>query len=170
MHAKHEDCPECGTPLTSVGYDTQQCACGWGPWQRPSLGRGLRVLVCGGREYADRDFVFETLDGLHADNPFAIVIQGGATGADKLAEAWAAERLVHCATVRPYWKSGGKLDRTAGHKRNAAMIALCPHLVIAFPGGRGTADTCALALRGGLALLQPKRAPLMIPRTGQVLR
>ena len=49
----------------------------------------LRVLVCGGREFRNRSFLFDVLDKFHAATPFDLLIHGGARGADRLAGDWA---------------------------------------------------------------------------------
>lgn len=102
------------------------------------------VLACGGRAFADRDLVFRTLDE-YVD--MGILIEGGASGADRLARSWAASRFVHCATVPAIWRRQGlAVDRAAGPKRNQAMLLLKPNIVIAFPGGAGTASMIRLAM------------------------
>lgn len=107
---------------------------------------GETVLVCGGRDYADRESVWAALDTIA---PTAI-IEGGARGADELARAWAQARGVPCTTVCADWHSHG---RSAGPRRNAAMLKLYPTLVLAFPGGRGTADMVRRALRAGIEVV-----------------
>ena len=42
----------------------------------------MKVLVCGGRDYADRDHLNNTLDYLHQQHNFTLLIQGAARGAD----------------------------------------------------------------------------------------
>lgn len=110
----------------------------------------MRVLVCGGRDFADYDAVRAALDPLYlktAVDCFAI-IQGGATGADKLAREWCGNRYVRCYNFPADWKQYG---RAAGPLRNAQMIAEGrPDLVLAFPGGRGTADMVAKAKAAGI--------------------
>jgi hypothetical protein len=92
--------------------------------------------VCGGRDFTDRDFLYKKLDELQNwEGSFDIVITGGARGADTLAKEWAEERGIHCAEVKALWNKFGK---RAGYERNAAMLALDPYLVVAFPGGIGT--------------------------------
>jgi hypothetical protein len=49
----------------------------------------MRVLVCGGRQFGDRDMLRAALDRLSKDRGFSLVISGGARGADTLAEEWA---------------------------------------------------------------------------------
>lgn len=107
----------------------------------------VRVLVCGGRDYADRSKVFSTLDAIHENSVIYILIEGGATGADSLARAWARDRGVICATVNAVWSKRG---RGAGPQRNAAMLSLKPHGVVAFPGGSGTANMVQQAKDAGV--------------------
>jgi hypothetical protein len=115
---------------------------------------GLRLLVCGGRGYADRDAVFAVLDRVHAERGIRGIIEGGGTGADTLAREWAKERGVRCVTVPADWTFG----RRAGPMRNAVMVAMKPDGVVAFPGGRGTADCCAQARAAGITVWEPMLA------------
>lgn len=109
---------------------------------------GMRVLVCGGRNYTDYWTVFEVLDGQHKASPIALIIEGGALGADRFARRWAQERGIPFKTFEADWKTYGK---AAGPLRNGDM--LCegrPDLIIAFPGGPGTAGMVALARKANL--------------------
>ena len=109
----------------------------------------IRVLVTGGRHYGDRARVREVLDQLHRERGVRELIEGGATGADLLANRWANEAGVPVVTVKPDWRRG----RQAGVLRNAKMMALKPDLVVAFPGARGTADCVARAKLAGVEVL-----------------
>lgn len=106
----------------------------------------MRVLVCGGRHYeGDRAWnaVMGTLDALHWATPITAIIQGGATGADALARSWATMRGIKCITVPALWAEHG---RAAGPIRNQRMIDdFHPDYVVAFLGGRGTADMMSRA-------------------------
>lgn len=98
---------------------------------------GLRVLVCGGRNFNDYAYLKCVLDALHDDRRFGLVIHGDARGADRLSEAWAFSRSLPVCAFRANWKWGA----AAGPIRNQAMLAWGnPELVVAFPGGNGTAD------------------------------
>jgi hypothetical protein len=67
-----------------------------------------------------------------------LLIHGAARGADSLAAAWAHDCHVPQLGVRADWNKHG---RAAGPIRNQIMLDEGkPHLVIAFPGGTGTAD------------------------------
>lgn len=97
--------------------------------------RMTRVLVCGGRDYADYHTVFEVLDGLHRGTGISVILEGGALGADRFARHWAQQRGVDYHTFEAEWHLG----RSAGPIRNARMLAEGkPDLVIAFPGRKGT--------------------------------
>ena len=104
------------------------------------------LLCCGGRDYADREKVYATLDAIHTATPIALVIEGGADGADGMAKAWACSRGVQVETHHANWILHGK---AAGPIRNAEMLSRNPDLVVAFPGGRGTAHMVRIAKAKG---------------------
>lgn len=117
----------------------------------------MKVLVCGGRDFDNHTFAWDCLNKAHAKKPITLVISGGASGADSLAEQWADGNLIHCAVVKAIWHPfGGSLDKGAGPKRNAAMLALSPDGVIAFPGASGTADMVRRARAAGIKVWEPK--------------
>ncbi len=96
-----------------------------------------RVLVCGGRDYDDRESLDMVLDAAHYANPIECLIHGAAQGADKLANDWAQKRGIQLEIYPANWRDGKK----AGPIRNQQMLDEGkPHMVIAFPGGKGTAD------------------------------
>jgi hypothetical protein len=107
-----------------------------------------RVLVCGGRDYHDAKHVWDVLDLVHAKRGVAVLIHGAARGADCIAAAWAADRSVPAEAYPADWQRDGK---RAGPMRNAKMLAEGkPDVVVAFPGGRGTADMVRRAQSAGL--------------------
>lgn len=98
----------------------------------------MKVLVCGGRDYDDRDNVFYALDRLNAETPFRMIVEGAASGADTLAYEWAMTRAIACLRVPADWTSKG---RGAGAARNLKMLEMVkPDRIVAFPGGTGTAN------------------------------
>ena len=108
----------------------------------------MRILVCGGRDYQNREHVCEVLDRAKFLYSSLVIIEGGASGADSFAREWA--KLTGCGsvTVHADWKRHGK---AAGPIRNQYMIDHSrPDLVIAFPGGRGTEDMINRATKAGL--------------------
>ncbi len=105
----------------------------------------MRVLVCGGRDYDDAVRVGLVLDWLHELFVIETVIHGAAKGADTLAQVWAIENDVVDRPFEAEWDVHGK---RAGVLRNTDMLYVGqPDVVIAFPGGRGTADMVAKAKR-----------------------
>lgn len=108
-----------------------------------------RILVFGGRKFTDHERVFCTLDDCrpYFAKDFCI-IEGGATGADSLAAAWAAKHGLPCLSMRAQWRA---LGRRAGMLRNAWMLRWAmPDLCISFPGGPGTANMTKIARAAGL--------------------
>lgn len=113
---------------------------------------GARVLVIGGRDYRDEGRCFAELDRLNAEHKFAVIIHGGAPGADKLANDWAVSRSIPVEVFPAEWS---KLGHSAGPLRNAQMLKDGrPTLVVAFPGGKGTRDLVRRATHKGLPVVQ----------------
>jgi hypothetical protein len=110
----------------------------------------MRLLVTGGRDFSNRELLFEALDRLHAVRGFTVLIHGDANGADRLAGEWGAARGVTVEAHPADWKKHG---RAAGPIRNQKMLEEKPDLVVAFPGGRGTADMVRKAKQAGLEVV-----------------
>ena len=110
-----------------------------------------RVLVCGGRDFSDTKLLRTTLDRLHRDRIIDCVIEGNARGADRMAGYWARANKIDNAKFNADWATNGK---AAGAIRNAKMLAEGrPTMVVAFPGGRGTADMVAKSRAAGVPVL-----------------
>ncbi len=117
----------------------------------------LRVLVCGGRDFEDRGWLNLVLTEMHEDNrpkeKIGVIIHGGALGADVLAGAWAAANGVIAEVYNANWETGVR----AGPIRNSVMLIKGePDIVVAFPGGKGTADMKTKARIHGV----PVRCPI----------
>lgn len=96
----------------------------------------MKVLVCGGRDFTNTRKLYQALDSLKPD----AIIQGGAAGADSIADLYAIERGLPAIEVKANW---GYYDKAAGPIRNKWMLDFCsPDLVLAFPTerSRGTWD------------------------------
>jgi len=112
----------------------------------------MRVLVCGGRDYKNRSRVFEALDRLMAEHGALTIIEGGAVGADTFAGEWTCmQRSSQLVTERANWEKHG---RPAAPIRNQMIDDHKPNLVVAFPGGRGTADTVLKARSAGIEVIE----------------
>ena len=121
----------------------------------------MRILVCGGRDYTGYHVLKITLEDtfnevwLENEDEDIVVIQGGACGADFLAKvcvldewSYMYEPKVTLLEFPADWKTHGK---AAGAIRNQQMIDEGkPDLVLAFPGGRGTADMVSRAKKAGI--------------------
>lgn len=93
---------------------------------------GQRVVVVGGRQYRDPEFVRQTL---HRIRPKFIATGECPTGVDQLAKLYAMEHGIFYAGFPAPWKNG----LSAGPTRNRVMLEIVkPDLVVAFAGGRGT--------------------------------
>lgn len=117
----------------------------------------MRVLVCGGRDYDDIDHIWNMLYELEAlYGTFDVVIHGCATGTDSQAMLWAQCSGRKHAQFQADWNKHG---RAAGPIRNQRMIDEGkPDQVIAFPGGRGTADMIRRARKAEIpvAIVRPR--------------
>lgn len=116
----------------------------------------IYVLVCGGRDYEDRATIFDALDKIHKHRGIVMVISGMARGADSIAVEWARSRDVPRMEFRADWDRYGK---RAGYLRNQQMLAEGkPDVVVAFPGGRGTAMMIEISKKAGVPVWEPCRS------------
>lgn len=113
----------------------------------------MKVIVCGGRDFYNTGWLFSDMNRFHELYNFTTVIQGGAPGADHLAYEWAMNKGLHVKTVKAQWNIYGK---SAGAIRNKVMADMNPDLVIAFPGGSGTADMVRRAKEKGIKVIEVK--------------
>lgn len=116
---------------------------------------GKRVLVTGGRDFTTRAFLDAALDRYRQEHGVALIIHGGARGADALAGRWAQASGVPFVVMPAHWQAAA-LGKAAGPIRNQWMLDLLhPDVVIAFPGGVGTRDMVARARRAGVDVWCP---------------
>ena len=105
----------------------------------------MRTLVCGSRTFQDRAFLDRVLDTIGPTE----IIHGDATGADTLAGEYARERDIPCTAYPPDRSLDGP-GRDWKFNRNARMLHTSrPDLVVAFPGGPGTAHMVRTARKAG---------------------
>lgn len=115
---------------------------------------GVKLIVCGGRDWADAGAVNRVLSVAHERRNIAMIITGGAKGADSLAARWAHANGVPYLTVPANWERFGD---AAGPIRNQWMLDQVVDGVIAFPGGRGTAHMVGIANNAGVPVWEPIR-------------
>lgn len=107
----------------------------------------MRVLVCGGRDYVESRRMAEVLK----EHKIDVLIHGAARGADKLANDYAVEHYIPLLVFPARWEVFGP---PAGAIRNHEMLIHGkPDLVIAFPGGPGTAHMVSIAKKAGVPVL-----------------
>lgn len=112
----------------------------------------MRVLVCGGRDFCDAQRVYSYLDNINKRHSIDAIIEGNARGADRIAGFWARKNGIDNLKFNADWAKYGK---QAGSVRNAEMLRTGqPDLVVAFPGGRGTADMIAKSRAANLEVLE----------------
>lgn len=131
----------------------------------------MKVLVTGGRNYAQATFLRRFLDNFHFDNNITCLVHGDAGesddsgivlwGADRLAGEWAYENGI---VVRSYPANWERYGKRAGYLRNFKMLE-CedPDLVIAFPGGPGTKNQVTLSLTAGVPVLDALTKKILYP-------
>ncbi len=103
----------------------------------------MRLLVSGGRDFDNIEFVVTHLTRLSRVRDISCVIHGAARGVDTVAAYWADEMGIPHIPVKAEWRDapGGKLNKRAGPQRNQYMLdTYYPDALFAFPGGSGTAD------------------------------
>lgn len=111
----------------------------------------MKILVCGGRDFDDYELLYTTLDLITYGQNDVIIIEGDARGADKMAGQWAKERGHRLEVFPAEW---GKFGNRAGPIRNQQMLNEGPDLVIAFPGGRGTAHMVGISKKAGVKVIE----------------
>lgn len=117
----------------------------------------MRLVISGGRYFNDVALLWRTLDEIHNETPVQLLVEGASDdvtgpyiGADFWAHQWALARQVPCIRERAEWK---KLGRAAGPIRNGNMLkGYLPDRLVAFPGGRGTANMVSQSEKAGLVI------------------
>lgn len=114
----------------------------------------LRVLVTGSRFWENAQRMLDVLQVVFKSDPDALLVHGGAPGADHLAgrlwRAMGGRDEIHEAN----WRLHGK---AAGPIRNTLMVKKGADLCIAFrthTQNRGTEHCVALAKRAGIPVLE----------------
>lgn len=112
----------------------------------------MRLLVCGGRDFEDVAVLLDAMNAAVGDNRDVVVIHGGARGADKIAGAIATAAGVPTEVHTADWDRYGK---RAGYLRNRQMLDEGkPDLVLAAPGGVGTAMMVKIAREAGVKVIE----------------
>lgn len=111
-----------------------------------------KVLVCGDRNWKDKEYLFGILDGIREFYGTTQIIEGCARGADSLAEKWSFENYIPNRHFPADWDQYGK---AAGPIRNRQMLKEGkPDMVVAFHASlnnsKGTKDMVNISRKEGL--------------------
>ena len=111
----------------------------------------MRALVTGSRWWTDCRSVFHALD--ERRDQITHIIHGGSRGVDRCAKRWAYHNRLPESEFLPNYRAYG--SKAAPLMRNQRMIDEGrPDLIIAFPGGNGTADMIGRAQRARIPVLR----------------
>lgn len=112
----------------------------------------MRIIVCGGRDFQEKEKVYSVLDDFLKLYPALEIISGMARGADSLAAEWAVDRQVKLWRVFADWE---QFKKAAGFIRNKRMLVEYQATkVVAFPGGSGTKHMTTLAKKAGIEVFE----------------
>ena len=114
---------------------------------RAHMPQGTLVAVTGGKQVADPDIVWTTLDRTREKHDDMVLLHGGGPGVETVAARWAEARGVHQLVCRPNWNAHGK---AAPFRRNDELLDLLPKGVIAFPGSGITGNLVDKATKLGI--------------------
>ena len=108
----------------------------------------IRLIVAGGRDFNDKNYAFKALDFMlkNYNKEDIFILEGGASGADRLGREYAIERGIYYETFQADWKDltkrpckvkengYGKYNCLAGLVRNMEMGRLASHAVVFWDG------------------------------------
>ena len=78
----------------------------------------MKIIIAGSRNFTDYNYLKQKLDMVLKLYPTFVLISGGAQGADKLGERYAAENGLKVEQYLADWNTHGK---SAGYIRNVEM-------------------------------------------------
>ncbi len=111
----------------------------------------MRVLVYGGRDFTDKEYLYRYMDKIKRLVQIDAVIEGNANGADRMAGWWARDNGIDNIKFPADWK---KYGNAAGPIRNQQMIAEGnPDIAIEFPGRKGTKDMHDRLEKAGIEII-----------------
>jgi hypothetical protein len=127
-----------------------------------NLPRGPRALVCGSRSGQPTREEALWLRAILRRHHVVELVHGGATGYDSWAGRIASRLELPVKIFEAHWTGhNGEHRPWAGPERNRLMIGyICKFpgsLVVAFPGGTGTASTIWYAEKHGTPILRSPR-------------
>jgi len=125
------ECYQCGT-VAHLDHRSRcrECNEGW-------LRAHYKVIVAGGRKFSGAARMAEKLDTYLANHMGdAMILSGGAIGADRMGESYAHKRELECIRIPAPWDELGK---SAGYVRNDFMAQHADACIVFWDGkSRGT--------------------------------
>mgnify|MGYP002712303011 CR=1 FL=1 len=111
----------------------------------------MRMLITGSRDYKDKEIIIDAIEK-YLGNEYiedVIIIEGGARGADRIAQQHALDMGYIVETYPANWDKYGK---KAGSIRNQEMVDSGADICLAFPleGSIGTYDCIRRAKKSGI--------------------
>lgn len=112
----------------------------------------MRLLVCGDRDWTDREYLYRVLDEVHRLRPLRTLIEGEARGADRMSREWGIDRGVTVLRFPALWFL---YRQGAGPLRNQQMLDQGqPDIVLAFHNNlsrsTGTRDMLERTIDAGI--------------------
>ena len=103
----------------------------------------MKLAIVGSRDYSDYSFFSVQIEQFLAGRRPDLIISGGASGIDSLAERYAREHDLPLQVFAADWRRFGK---SAGPRRNTQIVDAATHL-LAFPSATsvGTYDSVRIA-------------------------
>lgn len=115
------------------------------------------VVVTGGRDFNNKNLIFQVLDNFHQQTPIRLLIHGNARGVDKLCGLWSLNNEINTLIMPAKWS---KYQYSAGPLRNEEMVnspyGIEPNVLISFPGGKGTEHMTKYCTDKGIEVKLPK--------------
>lgn len=115
-----------------------------------------RIIIAGGRDFGEKhvhwDLIFVRCNAILYNLPKdeIEIVSGGAKGADRLGEVYAAVREYPVKVFKANWDKFGK---SAGYLRNKEMSEYATHLIAFWDGkSKGTKHMIDLAREKGLKI------------------
>ena len=117
--------------------------------------KGIKVVVTGGRYFDDAVLVATVLKRIATSRGISMLGHGDATGLDTLAKRYCESAGILTRAFPVTSADWGVHGKKAGPRRNKAMLTeIKPDCVIAFPGGRGTANCVQIARDLGMVVIR----------------
>lgn len=111
----------------------------------------MRLVVCGGRDITDTDYVYGYLDAFDRAKQIDVIIEGDCRGVDRMAGYWARKHKRDDLKYPPNLAKYG--SPAAYHIRNQQMIDEGkPDAAMVFNGGKGTRSMVGRLIEAGIEI------------------